>query len=59
MLTREEIKVARQRLNETQRVFAERFGVNTLTVARWEQKHPPTRGAALKMLEAIVQEAAE
>lgn len=59
MLTPEEIKVARKRLDETQSEFAARFGVHTLTVARWEQGKPPTRGAALKMLEAIIQEAAE
>lgn len=45
------IREAREKVNESQAAFGERFGVDQSTVHRWETKGPPTGGPARKALE--------
>src|SRR4051812_21923427 len=41
----------RKHLGETQKEFAQRFGVATLTVQRWESTYPPTRDTLQRIYE--------
>ncbi|MBW7966774.1 helix-turn-helix transcriptional regulator [Bradyrhizobium sp. BR 10261] len=45
------IRLARERVGESQAAFGERFGVDQSTVHRWETNGPPTRGPARKAIE--------
>lgn len=45
------IREAREKVGETQAVFADRFGVDQATVHRWETQGPPKRGAGRRALE--------
>jgi DNA-binding transcriptional regulator YiaG len=46
-----DIRAARARVDETQTQFASRFGVDRSTVAFWERRGLPTKGAAPRMIE--------
>lgn len=48
----------RLRLKETQAAFAERFGVNQSTVARWEKDGLPDRGTTRRTIERFAEELA-
>jgi DNA-binding transcriptional regulator YiaG len=52
------IREAREKVGESQRAFAERFGVDQSTLHRWETDGPPTRGPARKALERELAEIA-
>lgn len=54
MPTKDQIKAARLALGESQAAFATRFGVDQATVNRWENKGVPTRGAAPKAIERLL-----
>jgi len=43
-------------LRESQTAFAERFGVDQSTVARWETDGLPKRGAARRAVEKLADE---
>lgn len=58
-ITGPDLRAARERLKESQAAFAERFGVDQATVSRWEAGGPPSRGAAGKMIERVLDEVAE
>jgi transcriptional regulator with XRE-family HTH domain len=49
-----DILAARQRLNESQAAFGERFGVDQSTVHRWETNGLPDRGAARFAVETFL-----
>ena len=53
-ITPEMVKAARERLGESQAAFAARFGVYQTTVHRWETAGPPSRGAAGKAIERML-----
>ncbi len=56
MASAEQIKSARLAAKESQEAFARRFGVDQATVHRWENKGPPTRGAARMAIERVLAE---
>jgi DNA-binding transcriptional regulator YiaG len=58
-ITPEMLKSARDRLKESQAAFAARFGVDQSTVHRWETDGVPSRGAAAKAIERVLEELAE
>jgi DNA-binding transcriptional regulator YiaG len=64
MISAAAIKSARDRLRESQTVFAARFGVDQATLSRWERGIIPTTGPAMALIERVLaelgsQEAAE
>jgi DNA-binding transcriptional regulator YiaG len=48
-----DVRSVRKSLGETQAAFAERFGVNTATVHRWEKFGLPKHGAARHAVEKL------
>jgi len=55
----EAIRAARERLGETQTVFAARFGVDQSTVHLWETRGLPKRGTTRALVERVLAEVAE
>jgi DNA-binding transcriptional regulator YiaG len=55
-ITPETVRAARKTLGESQAAFAARFGVYQTTVHRWETAGPPSRGAAGKAIERLLEE---
>lgn len=51
-----DVRALRNSLNESQAAFAERFGVDQSTVARWEIDGLPTRGTARRAVEKLAEE---
>ena len=56
MVTREQIKAAREALGENQEQFAQRLGVDQTTVHRWEKRGLPGRGTAKVAVEKLLSE---
>lgn len=54
MLSKDDIRAARERVKESQTAFAARFGVTQPTVWRWENNGPPDRGPAKMFVEQII-----
>ena len=54
MPTAEQIKAARDRLKESQTVFAKRFGVDQSVISRWEKKGAPKIGTARMAVEKLL-----
>jgi DNA-binding transcriptional regulator YiaG len=52
---RDEVRRVREALGESQAVFGQRFGVDQSTVARWETKGLPERGAARTVVERFIE----
>ena len=50
------LKAARERLTESQAVFAARFGVDQSTLHRWETDGPSDRGPAKTLIEKTLYE---
>lgn len=50
------LKAAREKLEETQAVFASRFGVDQSTLHRWETNGPSDRGAAKTLVQKTLAE---
>lgn len=55
----EMVRVAREKLGETQAVFAARFGVDQTTVHLWERNGLPRRGTARVAVERLLAELAD
>lgn len=53
-ITGNALRLARERVRETQAVFAARFGVNQSTIHRWECEGPPETGTARKLIEQVM-----
>jgi len=51
-----DVRALRVSLKESQTAFAERFGVDQSTVARWEIDGLPTRGTARRAVEKLAEE---
>lgn len=57
-MTAADIRATRARLDETQKEFGQRLGVDRSTVACWEKSGPPNKGAARMALQRVVEEIA-
>lgn len=51
--TGKRIKALREAFGESQKVFAERFGVDQSTISLWEQDETSPRGPALMILQQV------
>jgi DNA-binding transcriptional regulator YiaG len=58
MITAEAIREARERLNETQEMFADRIGIDQATVSRWESGRLPKKGVAQALLRRVMDDIA-
>lgn len=56
MITGPTILDLRKSLGESQTTFGRRFGVDQSTVAGWERKGAPRRGAARILIERLLKE---
>ena len=56
-MTSEEVRAVRQRLKLTQAAFAERVGVERVTVARWESGLSPVNRTAAILIRLLAQRA--
>ncbi len=54
MLTGEELKAVRERLGESQTVFAARLGVDQSVISRWEKRGVPKIGTARMAVENLL-----
>jgi DNA-binding transcriptional regulator YiaG len=54
MLTKDDLKAARDLLKESQAAFALRFGVHQATITRWENDGLPKRGPARIVIEQVL-----
>ena len=50
-----DVRSVRESLGESQARFAERFGVNQVTIHRWEKKGLPEHGVARRAFETFVE----
>lgn len=51
-----DLRTIREGLGESQEAFALRFGVDQSTIARWETRGVPRRGAARALIERLSEE---
>jgi DNA-binding XRE family transcriptional regulator len=58
MVTSQDLKRARQRLDETQEQFAKRFGVDRSTYTAWEGGALPKAGTGPMLIEIVLAELA-
>ena len=56
MITGEQVKAARKRLGESQKAFAQRFGIDQGTLSRWETDGLPERGTAEMAVASVLRE---
>ena len=56
-MTGDEVRAARKKLGLTQRAFAERVGVVTNTVARWERGEMTVGSTAIILIRLLAQQA--
>jgi DNA-binding transcriptional regulator YiaG len=56
-VTREEVKAVRHKLKLTQAAFAEKVGVERVTVARWESGLSPVNRTAAILIHLLAQRA--
>jgi len=54
-----EIKALRERLGESQKAFAERFGLDQSAISLWEAGNTSPRGPSAKILDQIAASAPE
>ena len=54
--TSDELRQARQRLNETHEQFAKRFGIDRSTYTGWERGRLPKDGTAPLLIERVLAE---
>ena len=59
MVSANDIRSTRTKLQESQAAFGARFGVDQSTIARWEENGPPQRGPAKLAVEQIIDELRE
>lgn len=50
-----DVRSVRKSLGESQARFAERFGVNQVTIHRWEKNGLPKHGAARNAVERLIE----
>jgi DNA-binding transcriptional regulator YiaG len=54
MITGDDVRAARERVQETQGEFARRFGVDQSAVSRWEVFGIPSRGTTAAFVELVL-----
>jgi DNA-binding transcriptional regulator YiaG len=54
MVTANQIKAARKKMQEKPGVFAKRFGVSRPTIIHWENGHPPTYPPTVRHVQQVL-----